>query len=52
MGSAIDVDLTAGVSQIEVNTTIDPAAFGVTVPADARALTLAELRASGPLRAP
>ena len=52
MDSAIDVDLTAGISQIEANITIDPAAFGVRVPSDARPLTLAELRASGPLRAP
>ena len=51
-GSATDVDLTAGVFQIEANITIDPAAFAVRVPADARSLTLAELRASGPLRAP
>jgi hypothetical protein len=49
--SVVDVDLTAGVSQIEANITIDPAAFMVMVPADARPLTLAELRESGPLRA-
>ncbi|MDA1184028.1 MAG: hypothetical protein O2930_05200 [Acidobacteria bacterium] len=49
--AAIDVDLTAGVSQIEANITIDPAAFMVRVPADAGPLTLAELREAGPLRA-
>ena len=47
----VDVDLTAAVSQIEVNVTIDPAAFMVTVPADALPLTMAELRDAGPLRA-
>jgi hypothetical protein len=52
VGTAIDVDLTAGVSQIEANVTIDPAAFMVTVPADAIPLTLMELREAGPLRAP
>ena len=48
---AVDVDLTAVVSQIEANITIDPAAFMVIVPADALPLTLAELRNAGPLRA-
>ncbi len=48
---AVDVDLTAVVSQLEVNITIDPAAFMVIVPADALPLTLAELRNAGPLRA-
>ena len=51
LDSTVDVDLTAGVSQIEANVTIDPAAFTVIVPADARSLTLAELREAGPLRA-
>lgn len=49
--SAIDVDLTAGVSQIEANITIDPAAFMVVVPGSARSLTLAELREAGPMHA-
>jgi hypothetical protein len=48
----LDVDLTAGVSHFEANVTIDPAAFMVTVPADALPLTIAELRDRGPLRAP
>lgn len=48
---AVDVDLTAVVSQIEANITIDPAAFMVIVPADALPLTLVELRNAGPLRA-
>jgi hypothetical protein len=52
LDSAIDVDLTAGLSQIEVNVVIDPAAFEVRVPADARGLTLAQLREAGPLRGP
>jgi hypothetical protein len=46
----VDVDLTAAVSQLEANVTIDPAAFMVTVPADALPLTIAELRDAGPLR--
>ena len=46
----VDVDLTAAVSQLEANVTIDPAAFTVTVPADALPLTIAELRDAGPLR--
>ena len=46
----IDVDLTAAVSQFDASVAIDPAAFTVTVPADARSLTLAELRETGSLR--
>lgn len=49
--TAIDVDLTAEVSQIEANITIDPAAFMVRVPVDASPLTLADLREAGPMRA-
>jgi hypothetical protein len=45
-----DVDLTARVSQLETNVDLDAAAFTVNVPANTRPLTLAELRASGPLR--
>jgi hypothetical protein len=45
------VNLTALVSQLESNVEIDPAAFTVTAPPDARTLTLAELRDSGPLGA-
>ncbi|MNC93985.1 hypothetical protein D3C83_107340 [compost metagenome] len=46
----INVDLTAAVSQLEANMTLDPAAFTVTVPADTLSMTLDELRDSGPLR--
>lgn len=46
----VQVDITAGVSQIETNTDIQPAAFEVTVPPDARELTLRELQIAGPLR--
>lgn len=46
------VDLTAGVSQLEVNTRIDPAAFEVAVPPDTDPLTLDELRTVAPLRTP
>jgi len=45
----VAVDLTATVSQVEVNVPVDPAAFTVDAPSDARALTLAELRENGPL---
>ena len=48
---AIRMDLSAGISQLEVNTPIDPAAFMVNVPDDALSLTLDELRDAGPLRA-
>jgi hypothetical protein len=49
---AVDVDLTAAVSQRETNVALDPAAFSVTAPASARDLSLDELREAGPLRAP
>ena len=51
MDPAVDVDLTVAISQIEANITLDPAAFTVSVPADALPLTMAELRDAGPLRA-
>ena len=47
----IQVDLTAGLSQLEANVDLRPDAFRVDVPSDARPLTLDELRESGPLRA-
>jgi hypothetical protein len=47
---AIDVDLTATVSQIEANVPIDAAAFSVVVPPGVARLTLDELREAGPLR--
>ena len=46
----INVDLSAAISQLEANVTIDPAAFTVTVPADTLSMTLEELRDAGPLR--
>lgn len=45
------VDLNAGVSELEANIDLDPAAFRVNVPPNATPLTLDELRDSGPLRA-
>lgn len=42
-------DITLRVSQLEINTAIDPRAFEVSVPPDAAPLTLDELRRSGPL---
>jgi hypothetical protein len=46
---SVAVELTANLSQVETNIPIVPAAFTVEVPLDARSLTLAELRQSGPL---
>jgi hypothetical protein len=46
------VDLQAAVEQLEVNTSIDPAAFEVAIPPDTEPMTLDELRAVAPLRAP
>lgn len=46
----VPVDMTASVSQIETNVDIQPAAFEVAVPRDARELTLRELQIAGPLR--
>jgi hypothetical protein len=42
-------DITLRVSQLEINTTIEPKAFEVNVPPDAVPLTLDELRRAGPL---
>lgn len=42
-------DVTARVGQLEVNTTIDPAAFSLSIPADAMPMTLDELRSVAPL---
>jgi outer membrane biogenesis lipoprotein LolB len=44
-----DVDLQLTVSQIEWNGAIDPAAFAVTIPAEAQPITLDDLRRAGPL---
>ena len=46
----VDVDLSAAVSQLEANVTVDPAAFTVTVPDDMLSMSLDELRDAGPLR--
>jgi len=48
---ALMVDLTVGLSQIETNKDLEDAAFNVNVPRDAEAITLDELRESGPLGA-
>jgi outer membrane biogenesis lipoprotein LolB len=42
-------DLTLDLAQVDLNVTLEPAAFKVDVPADARPLTLEELRKNGPL---
>ncbi len=41
-------DLTLDLSQLDLNVPLEPAAFKVDVPADARPLTLDELRKNGP----
>ena len=43
-------DLTLRLSQVEVDTDVPDEAFTVRVPADAAAMSLDELRQSGPLR--
>ena len=48
-GAAGATALTFRVSQLETNVPIDPRAFEVMIPPDAQALTLDELRQSGPL---
>ncbi len=45
----VNVDLTASLSQIETNKDLEDAAFNVTVPPGADAITLDELRNAGPL---
>jgi outer membrane biogenesis lipoprotein LolB len=47
---AVNVDLTATITQVRVNTDLDASAFPVDVPPDARAITLEQLRDAGPLR--
>ena len=42
-------DLSVTLSQVDINTELDPAAFEVDVPADAAPITLDELRDAGPL---
>jgi hypothetical protein len=46
----VRVDLSASIGQVETNVDLEPAAFAVTVPPDARPLSLDALRANGPLR--
>lgn len=48
-GSSVEVDLTATLSQLQANTDIDPAAFTIDIPSNARPLTITELRDAGPL---
>lgn len=46
----VPVEVTATISQLEMNVDLEPEAFRVNVPPDAQPLTLEELRDSGPLR--
>ena len=50
ISSAAGVDVRVGVSQLEANVPLDPAAFRVDVPADAAPISLEDLREAGPLR--
>jgi outer membrane biogenesis lipoprotein LolB len=47
---SVAADLTATITQVQANTDLDPTAFMVDVPPDARPLTLEQLRDAGPLR--
>ena len=49
-GEGPPVDLTAVLSQVEVNVDIVPAAFTVDLPSGVESLSIEELRAAGPLR--
>lgn len=49
LDSGLDVNLSATVSQLETNVSLDQSAFAVNVPPAAIELTLAELRRAGPL---
>lgn len=49
--SGPSIDLTATVSELEINVDLAPAAFTLDVPSDAEPLTLADLRRASPLRA-
>jgi hypothetical protein len=46
-----DVDMSAALEQVEINTEIDPRAFEIEVPAGAATITLEHLRSVVPLRA-
>jgi hypothetical protein len=47
--SGTRADLTLDLAQVDLNVTLEPAAFKVDVPTDARPITLEELRKNGPL---
>ena len=49
LDGAVDVDVTAAVSQLETNVPIDQSAFVIDIPQDAIALSLTDLREAGPL---
>jgi outer membrane biogenesis lipoprotein LolB len=46
----VNVDVRAAVDQIQANTDLDADAFNVDVPADAKTVTIEQLRDAGPLR--
>ena len=48
--NGVDVELTVRLSQVRINTTIDPHAFSLDIPEDTAPMTLDDLRQHGPLR--
>jgi hypothetical protein len=48
-GAGAAFDLRLGLSQVEINTPLDPAAFAVRIPPAALPITIEELRESGPM---
>ena len=46
----MNVDVRAAIDQIQANTALDADAFNVDVPADAKTVTIEQLREAGPLR--
>jgi hypothetical protein len=48
----VEVDLRASVSQVATNAALPPRTFTIEIPAGTQAISLDELRASGPLREP
>jgi hypothetical protein len=48
-GAPVTADVSVGLSQVDINTDLDPATFEVEVPKDAVPITIDDLRATGPL---
>ena len=48
--NGMDIDITARLQQLEINTALDPKAFDVEIPAGTETITLDDLRSIAPLR--